>query len=172
MSLLIRTQQKWLPRSIDALLTLIAWVGFGYLLVQGVAAVIADDQQGPRLSLGTEFLLTLDTLLIYLLVALLIGAVLLVWAKYNEQRASGYERRERMPDICEVGLSENFQVSLPVLDCLQNQQVLILHNHEHGALAAIEFPGTALRLPAHAAEQALQDAEFSTAVAGGELLSN
>ena len=41
-----------------------------------------------------------------------------------------------------------------------------------GALAAIEFPGTALRLPAHAAEQALQDAEFSTAVAGGELLSN
>lgn len=61
--------------------------------------MIADDQQGPRLSLGTEFLLTLDTLLIYLLVALLIGAVLLVWAKYNEQRASGYERRERMPDV-------------------------------------------------------------------------
>lgn len=83
MSLLIRTQQKWLPRSIDALLTLAAWVGFGYLLVQGVAAVIANDQQGPRLSLGTEFLLTLDTLLIYLLVALLIGTVLLVWAKYN-----------------------------------------------------------------------------------------
>lgn len=74
--------------------------------------------------------------------------------------------------MCEVGLSANFQVSLAILDCLQNQQVLILHNHEHGALAAIEFLGTALRLPAHAAEQALQDAESSAAVAVGELLRN
>ncbi|WP_422909438.1 hypothetical protein ACOCLD_12790 [Pseudomonas sp. MAC6] len=46
--------------------------------------------------------------------------MLLVWAKYSEQRASGYERRERMPDVCEVGLSESFQVSLAILDCLQN----------------------------------------------------
>lgn len=35
MSLLIRTQQHWLPRSIDALLTLVAWLGLGYLVVQG-----------------------------------------------------------------------------------------------------------------------------------------
>jgi biofilm PGA synthesis protein PgaD len=157
MSLLIRTQQHWLPRSIDALLTLVAWLGLLYLLVQGVTAVTANGQQGSRLSLGTEFLLTLDTLLIYLVVALMVGAALLVWAKYNERRAYGYERRERMPDVCEVGLSENFQVSLPILDCLQNQQVLILHNHEHGALAAIEFPGTALSLPALASDESLKE---------------
>lgn len=156
MSLLIRTQQHMLPRVVDALLTLVAWLGMVYLVVQGVAEVIANGQQGPRPSLGTEFLLTLDTLLIYLLVGIAIGVVLLAWAKYNERRADWYQRRTRMPDVCEEGLSERFQVSLPVLDCLQNQQVLILHNHEDGTLAAIEFPGTALKLPALASAALLE----------------
>lgn len=147
MTLLIRTQQRLLPRIIDTLLTLLAWGGMAYLLVQGVAAVIANGQQGPRPSLGMEFLLTLDTLLIYLLVALGISLALLVWAKYNEHQAAWRQRRVRVPDICERNLSESFQVSLAILDCLRNQQVLILHNNEHGALASVVFPDTALRLP-------------------------
>jgi|GEM_PF-1372492 len=150
MSLLIRTQQRLLPRLIDIALTLAAWLGMAYLVLQGVQGLLQGRQNSPRLWFGIEFLQTLDTLLIYLLVGLAIGAVLLAWAKYNERRADWYQRRERMPDICERGLSANFQVSLPILDCLQNQQVLILHHHGHGALAAIEFPGTGLRLPAQA----------------------
>lgn len=147
MSLLIRTQQRLLPRLVDRALTLIAWAGMAYLVAQGISGLLQGKQNGPRLWFGIEFLQTLDTLLIYLLVGLVISAVLLAWAKYNERRADGYQRRTRMPDICERSLSANFQVSLPILDCLQNQQVLILHHHDHGALAAVEFPGTGLRLP-------------------------
>lgn len=150
MTLLIRTQQRWLPRTIDTFLTLLAWCGMTYLLLQGIAAVIANGQQGPRPSLGVEFLLTLDTLLIYLLVALAIGVALLAWAKYHEYRAAWRQRRVRVPNVCERGLSRSFQVSLAILDCLRTQQVLILHNNEQGALAAVVFPETALRLPAPA----------------------
>lgn len=150
MTLLIRTQQRWLPRAIDTLLTLLAWCGMTYLLVQGVAAVIANGQQGPRPSLGIEFLLTLDTLLIYLLVSLGVATVLLAWAKYHEYRAEWRQRRVRVPNVCERGLSESFQVSLAILDCLRHRQVLILHNNEQGALAAVALPDTALRLPAPA----------------------
>lgn len=170
MSLLIRTQQRLLPRLIDITLTLAAWFGMAYLVVQGVKGLLQGGQNSPRLWFGIEFLQTLDTLLIYLLVGLAIGAVLLAWAKYNERRADWYQRRERMPDICERGLSANFQVSLPILDCLQNQQVLILHNHAHGALAAIEFPGTGLRLPAQAGAELLQELEAADAVAAPALL--
>lgn len=148
MTLLIRTQQRLLPRAIDTLLTLLAWCGMAHLLVHGVSTVLANRQQDPQPSLSMEFLLTLDTLLIYLLVALGISVLLLIWAKYNEQRAESCQRRVRAPDICERGLSESFQVSMAVLDCLQNEQVLILHNNEHGALATVVFPESALRLPA------------------------
>ncbi|MVW73731.1 poly-beta-1,6-N-acetyl-D-glucosamine biosynthesis protein PgaD [Pseudomonas xionganensis] len=170
MSLLIRTQQRLLPRVIDIALTLAAWAGMAYLVMQGVKGLLQGEQNSPRLWFGIEFLQTLDTLLVYLLVGLAIGALLLAWAKYNERRAEWYERRERMPDICERGLSANFQVSLPILDCLQNQQVLILHNHAHGALAAIEFPGTGLRLPAQAEAALLKELEAADAEAAPALL--
>lgn len=156
MSLLIRTQQHWLPRAVDSLLTLLAWVGLTYLVVMGVLGMLASNPV-TRPSLDSKFLLTLDTLLVYLLVALSITATLLIWAKYSQHRAQWYPRRVRMSDVGELGLAESFQVSLPILDCLQKQQVLILHNHAHGALAAIEFPGIAVRLPAHIDEEELEE---------------
>ncbi|MFI8609650.1 poly-beta-1,6-N-acetyl-D-glucosamine biosynthesis protein PgaD [Pseudomonas sp. AOB-7] len=156
MSLLIRSQQSRLGRAVDVLLTLSAWAAMAYLLVQGVASLLASGRHGPRPALVAEIMPTLDTLLIYLLVALGLGTILLAWAKYNERRAGWYQRRSRMPDIAEETLAANFQVSLAILDCLQRQQVLILHNGEDGALAAIEFPGTALRLPALASDELLE----------------
>lgn len=171
MSLLIKTQQRLLPRVIDSVLTLAAWAGMAYLIAQGVNSLRQGDLGSPRLWFGIEFLQTLDTLLIYLLVGLAIGTVLLAWAKYNERRADWYQRRERMPDICERDLSTNFQVSLPILDCLQNQQVLILHHHDHGTLAAIEFPGTGLRMPALTDQALLQELEAVELRPARELLN-
>jgi biofilm PGA synthesis protein PgaD len=156
MSLLIRTQQHWLPRTVDNVLTLLAWVGLTYLVVMGVLGML-ESNPAARSSLGSEFLLTLDTLLIYLMVAVVFTAMLFTWAKYNQHRAEWYPRRVRMSDVGELGLAESFQVSLPILDCLQKQQVLILHNHAQGALAAIEFPGIAVRLPAHLDEEELEE---------------
>jgi biofilm PGA synthesis protein PgaD len=157
MSLLIKTQQHWLPRTVDSLLTLLAWAGVTYLVIMGVLGMLESNQQGARASLGHEFLLTLDTLLIYLMVAVVITAMLFTWAKYNQLRAEWYPRRKRMSDVGEMGLAESFQVSVAVLECLQKQQVLIVHNHAHGALKAIELPGIAVRMPAHSNDEKLEE---------------
>src|SRR5690606_8271979 len=82
----------------------------------------------------------------------MIGLMLFAWAKYSQQRSGGYPRRGRAPDVGEAGLAANFEVSLAIVNCLQRQQVLILHNHDHGHLCAIEFPGTGLRLSAQSGE--------------------
>lgn len=111
MSLLIHSQQSRLGRAVDLLLTLSAWVAMAYLLVQGVASLLASGRHGSRPALVAGIMPTLDTLLIYLLVALGLGAILLAWAKYNERRAGWYQRRSRMPDIAEETLAANFQVS-------------------------------------------------------------
>jgi poly-beta-1,6-N-acetyl-D-glucosamine biosynthesis protein PgaD len=94
-------------------------VGVGYLLVQGGCG---DRRRSARTAVVAGHRISADPGHPADLFAgsVAIGAVLLVWAKYSEKRASGYERRERMSDVCEVGLSESFQVSLAILDCLQN----------------------------------------------------
>ncbi|MCU1717781.1 poly-beta-1,6-N-acetyl-D-glucosamine biosynthesis protein PgaD [Pseudomonas sp. 5P_3.1_Bac2] len=148
MSLLIHTQQKWLPRLIDGLLTLLAWVGLAYLIYRGVLALLHNSHMGLRLSFGLEILQTLSTLTAYAVVALAIGLCLFAWAKYNERRAGNYQRRERVPDVGVQSLSDEFQVSLTAFAYLQCQQVLVLHHHDHGSLSAIELPGTGLLLPA------------------------
>jgi biofilm PGA synthesis protein PgaD len=150
MSLLIRTQQNWLPRLFDGLLTLLAWVGLVYLIYRGVLSLLDNSRMGLRLSFGLRILETLSTLTVYALVAAAIALVLFVWAKYNQRRAGTYKRRERVPDAGIQCLSNEFQVSLTAFEYLQRQQVLVLHHHDHGSLSAIELPGTGLLLPAMA----------------------
>lgn len=150
MSLLIHTQQKWLPRLFDGLLTMLAWVGLVYLIYRGVLSLLHHSHMGLRLSFGLEILQTLSTLTVYAVVALAIGLALFAWAKYNQRRAGHYQRRARVPDVGRQGLSNEFQVSLAAFEYLQRQQVLVLHHHAHGSLSAIELPGTGLLLPAMA----------------------
>lgn len=145
MNVLVKTQPHWLPRLLDVALTLLAWAGFFYLLYNGIHALLVVGWQGPDLTFGRRFLATLDTLVIYLVVALLIGLLLLLWAKYNQFRAARLQRLSRAPDVGGDELAESLGLSLDAFNCLQKQQVLILHHDDHGQLVAIEFPDTGLR---------------------------
>lgn len=137
---LIKTPQHWLPRLVDTLLTLVAWAGFIYLVVEGVVMLLASGWHGPRLEWGSQLLRTMDTLLIYIVCSLLIGVVLLGWAKYNQVRAARYERRLRMPDLSRQALSCSFNVSVETLSRLHSSQVVTLHNDELGSLVWVELP--------------------------------
>lgn len=137
---LIKTPQHWFPRLVDILLTLAAWAGFIYLMVEGVAALLVTGWQGPRLDWGNQLLRTLDTLFIYVVCSVLIAVSLLGWAKYNQVRAARYERRLRMPDLSRRDLSRSFNVSVETLSRLHSAQVVTLHNDEFGSLVWVELP--------------------------------
>jgi biofilm PGA synthesis protein PgaD len=150
MSLLIRTQQHWLPRTIDTLLTLIAWVGFISLIIIGVRDLYTGTSNRTFMQLLFEVRPTLDTLIVYVICGLVIGGILLIWAKYNEVRAGRYARRKETVQVDTVGLASSFRVSAAVIEFLRSEQVWILHNHEHGDLAAIEVPGFGMKVLANA----------------------
>ena len=66
---LIFTERRLLPRIIDVLLTIFAWVGFLYLIYKGLITALAHSPyMGVR-----PFFTTLDTVTFYILVALVHG---------------------------------------------------------------------------------------------------
>jgi biofilm PGA synthesis protein PgaD len=146
MNVLLKTQPHWLLRLRDGALTLLAWAGFFYLLERGIQSVLVVGWQGPDLTFGRRFLATMDTLLIYLLVAVTIGLLLFLWATYNQLRAAKSQRRSRIADVTAAELAESVNLPLDIVRGLQEQQVLILHHDNHGQLVAIERPGTGQRL--------------------------
>ncbi|MFN3579116.1 MAG: poly-beta-1,6-N-acetyl-D-glucosamine biosynthesis protein PgaD [Pseudomonas sp.] len=137
---LIRTPRHWLPRLVDILLTVIAWVLFVWLMYNGIIDLIADQRQGPRIELGTELLSGLDSLLLYLVMSLLVACVLTMWASYRRDQAAGFERRQRVPIMSDETLSSSFGVNPRLMQLLQKQQVLRVHNDEHGHLLSVEMP--------------------------------
>jgi len=79
---LIFTEQRLLPKFIDLVLTLVAWLGFGYLIYLGLIKALTENAfLGPR-----PFESTLVTLALYFIIALVNGLILIMWAKYNQFR--------------------------------------------------------------------------------------
>lgn len=146
MNVLLKTQPHWVLRLRDGVLTLLAWACFFYLLERGIQSVLVVGWQGPDLTFGRRFLATMDTLLIYLLVAVTIGLLLFLWATYHQLRAARSQRRSRVADVTAAELAESVNLPLDIVRGLQEQQVLILHHDTQGQLVAIECPGTGQRL--------------------------
>lgn len=145
---LIKTPQHWFPRAVDILLTLCAWLGFAYLLINGIAQLSTATSWHHDTSFSSLFLGSLDSLLLYLLLSLAIGSILLVWAKYRQVQVAHYQRRKGVPNITREDLAKSFRIRPQVLELLHQRQILILHNDEHGDLTEVEVPTDGLRLAA------------------------
>lgn len=126
---LIFTEQQLFPRMLDALLTIVAWLGFSWLIYSGLITAIEHDP-----FIGTRpFYTTLSTLSSYLLVACLISLALIAWAKYNQLRFR-IERRRRRPELeChEVAASFNITPELALM--MSQAQVFTLAHYDTGAI--------------------------------------
>lgn len=145
---LIRTPQHWFPHALDTLLTLAAWLGFGYLLVSGIAQLLANAPGHWEPKPWTQLLETLGSLLLYLLLSLAIGCALLIWAKYHQIQVRRYERRKGVPNIDHEHLSRSFRIHSGLLEFLHQHQILTVHNDQHGDLREVEHPANGLLLAA------------------------
>lgn len=139
--MLIKTRQHWLPRILNIGFTILAWGAFAYLMVDGVGILFYGEPRPKEFALPWEFFDTLHSLLWYLLMACVLSATLLIWAKYNQHRASRYSRRQRIPDITEQQLANSFGVSAQVLEMIHLEQILVLHNDAKGNPSEVSFVG-------------------------------
>ncbi len=68
-----------------------------------------------------------EQLLLYLVIILAIGFVQLTWAKYNQFRFRGKERRKHQPNVSHSAVFKFFQVDESKIETFKISQVLKLH---------------------------------------------
>ena len=124
---LIFTEQRLLPRVIDVLLTIFAWVAFLHLIHEGLVIALME----PRHMEVRPFFNTLDTVTFYIFIALMNGLFLIGWAKYNQFRFR-VERRSRRPGLEDHELAESLRITRELVTELNKARVLTVHHHESG----------------------------------------
>ncbi|MBO4121747.1 poly-beta-1,6-N-acetyl-D-glucosamine biosynthesis protein PgaD [Cupriavidus gilardii] len=138
--MIIRTKRTRVGWLIDALLTALAWIGFGYLCVTGLLAVLRHANAGPDVPFWSALLPTAGTLSIYVVVGLFNGVVLLTWALYNQYRFSGLDRRKPIPALRDDELARSFKVSGEQLRALQKAKVAVVDHEGDGTIADVHLP--------------------------------
>jgi biofilm PGA synthesis protein PgaD len=136
----IRTPQSAWAAATDGAITVVAWAGFGYLLVRCVADVLHGGLDGAPLSLMGALAAGADVLSVYVCVAAINALALCVWAQYNQYRALG-DRRRRAPAFSDASQAAHFDVPPTLVRALQSYSVATLHCDAGGTLRSIEAGG-------------------------------
>lgn len=132
---LIRTRQHPAFWVIDVVLTLVAWIGLGYLLMHGIESML-ETHGGPRLD--APIFAALNTLQIYLWIAVFNAVILISWARYQQHRGRQFaQRRAAANALSDKKLSESFSLEEGDLDQLRRPGVLVIHNDEEGGVAQV-----------------------------------
>lgn len=129
---LIFTELRFFPRLMDMILTLVAWIGFSYLIYHGLIVALAHS---PFMGLR-PFFTTLNTVTIYLLIALINTVLLIGWAKYNQHRFR-VERRKRRPELEKNELAASLHITEQLAYELNQARVLTVFHYEDGEIDRI-----------------------------------
>ncbi|MBB3243231.1 biofilm PGA synthesis protein PgaD [Pseudomonas sp. Tn43] len=132
---IIRTRQRPFLVMIDVFLTVLAWIGLLYLLVQGLWPLI-DTRAGPRIDVSLFD--ALGTLQIYLWVALLNAMILITWARYQQRKSKRFaQRRLPAPVVDDQGLSKSFKLTGDRLAKLRTPGSMTIHNDQDGDVSHV-----------------------------------
>lgn len=155
--MIIRTPRSRLHFVIDVIVTLIAWVALLYFFGMGMLSILQGHRSGPEVTLLVERLVpSAGTVGAYMLVALFNAAVLLLWAKYNEWRFRGKERRQPPTPLTDEQLAKSFGVDLAErLRAAPSRRMTVHHDAEGNVQAidihdAVEMPELKVKLVANA----------------------
>ena len=133
---LVRTRQRSVMWIIDVLLTLAAWAGLIWLLARGMSAML-ETHGGPRLE--APIFAALNTLQVYLWIALFNAVILVSWARYQQRKGRKFaQRRAQANALSDKNLSESFSLGEGDLEQLRRPGVLVIHNDEEGGVAQVK----------------------------------
>ncbi|UII71741.1 poly-beta-1,6-N-acetyl-D-glucosamine biosynthesis protein PgaD [Pseudomonas sp. HN11] len=132
---LVRTRQRTVMWIIDVLLTLMAWAGLIWLLARGISSML-ETHGGPRIE--APIFAALNTLQIYLWIALFNAVILISWARYQQRRGRKFaQRRAEVKALTDQNLNESFSLADGDLEQLRRPGVLVIHNDEEGGVAQV-----------------------------------
>lgn len=133
---LVRTRQHPVMWVIDVLLTLLAWAGLIWLLARGITSML-ETHGGPRIE--APIFAALNTLQIYLWIALFNAVILISWARYQQRKGRKFaQRRAEANALSDKSLSESFKLGEGDLEQLRRPGVLVIHNDEDGGVEEVK----------------------------------
>ena len=133
---LIRTRQNTVMWIVDVVLTLLAWAGLIWLLARGINAML-ETHGGPRIE--APIFAALNTLQVYLWIALFNALILVTWARYQQRKGRKFaQRRAEANALSDKNLSESFKLGEGDLEQLRKPGVLVIHNDEEGGVEEVK----------------------------------
>ena len=82
----------------------------------------------------------IDTLTSYAFVVLINTAMLFAWARYNQIRFRGKDRRKAMPVVTVADYSRMYGFAPEEIAAWQSARILIVHHDEDGKLVQVDTP--------------------------------
>lgn len=113
---------------LDVVITIFAWIGFIYLVASGFTRNIFNTYHLP---VKASIPQTINSLLLYCVIMIILASILIGWALYNKRRFR-VERRKRREEIKLETLAESLDVDPNVLEALQANKISRIH-HDGGA---------------------------------------
>lgn len=147
--------QSGRQRALHSTLTFVAWTAWAYLWLPLVTAVawFAGMRLFVREIIVPDPTTMLIILALYLVVVSAMGALLVLWARYNRRRFGAGDRRTRVPreaaapPLVELGLSGEQLTLIQEGDSLR-----VVHDRDGGVLRVVATPAAYRGIPDSAAE--------------------
>lgn len=126
---LILTEHRLLPRVFDGVLTALAWAGFLFFLYDNLLSQITEQRNQRWEMIVASF----NTVLVYLLIALINGWLLIAWYQYNLRR---YEARRHgaVAALRHDQLAESFNVAPQIISEMSQHNLLTVYHDQIGRI--------------------------------------
>jgi len=137
--MIITTKRSRLRYLLDILLTTLGWVAFVYLFGAGIVAILSGEMSGLQAPIIPPLLLSsAETVINYIVVALINANVLIGWAVYNQFRFVGKDRRKPTPPLTEGQLQKSFTLSPALFNDVQKASVMVVYHEENNMVCTID----------------------------------
>lgn len=122
---------------IDASMTAVGWTGFLYLVVHGLFSVSLAGVFNENLPAAQNMLPTLQTLLIYLTIAVFNAMLFTVWGTYRKRIFPDLHRSlsRNAPD--DEITANKFAISSTLVHAAKHSQITTIHHNDDGAIATV-----------------------------------
>jgi len=141
---MIITTKPHHPRYLLAvLLTILGWIAFFFLFGSGIVDILIGEVRGPDAPwLPPLLLASMNTIIGYVVFVLAGTLLLFIWAKYNQIRFIGKDRRKFIAPLSREEFRARFGLSDSQLDAMRHARVITIHHEDDGTIRTIDIMHT------------------------------
>ncbi|MBP6018076.1 MAG: poly-beta-1,6-N-acetyl-D-glucosamine biosynthesis protein PgaD [Burkholderiaceae bacterium] len=148
--MIIKTQRSLIGLTMDGALTAVGWIGFFYLFTQGVMSLLMPAYQKTGYAAQLAALMpSIQTLMVYLLVLLLNGVLLVLWACYCQTLFKRLISRQIHLESTAPAVAAHFHLLPKQLHDVRDSRVTVIYHTDEGDINHLEIDQLEVYTPRH-----------------------